>query len=636
MEDWGVLDLEWDGNEPSHPLLLIGWRGVAYTEAEALAGNVFQELRDPAITKVAFTKGDHRELIEHGYEVQGPFHDVQVMAWTYDERTDLNLASVVEMYAGIQLDKRLRRVGGRILFTRDDGIMVPIAEAPLDQLRRYNEGDLMGTEAAYLALLDRLKRSGRYDHWLTRNAPYSDVLLRMELAGLPIDVWRTKLLRKELREQVASENLWLHLDGNLPEEFNLASKDQLVNYLFTEEFEWPTRYRLDKETMRAVKKDGVWPGELPADFEPTKIGREYITGFRRLKGRGLIAHKMTPKCENWKYGPPEGCNHEDQGDCIPSASAKVLRVYNGDDPWVAAFCDCAVKTKALQFLETWLEEVKDGRIHAQFVQTGTDTGRLSSRDPNLQQVPGRGELGKKFRTLFRPPKGWVFLHADFAQIEPRIGAHFSQDPFLLDVFARGLDLYEELTLAVLGDRYPKGTPERQLVRQNYLALSYGAKAAKVRMQLAEEGFRFPLRKVEKVRDGVIETCQGFWDWKDICIAESEERGWIETIGGHRRHIGWVDQDMRWKAENQSVASKIQGSAADITQGTMMVISETLPEVRLVAAVHDELLADLYVVDATERVRAAFQAAGETGHGFVLDNVKLEFEAKYVYNWAEAK
>jgi DNA polymerase I-like protein with 3'-5' exonuclease and polymerase domains len=636
MEDWGVLDLEWDGNDPSHPLLLIGWRGVAYMEAEALAGTVFQELRDPAITKVAFTKGDHRELIEHGYEVQGPFHDVQVMAWTYDERTDLDLGSVVELYTGIRLDKRLRRVGGKILFTRDDGIMVPIAEAPLDQLRRYNESDLMGTEAAYLALLDRLKRSGRYDHWLARNAPYSDVLLRMELVGLPIDVPRTKRLRRGLSARVAVEKEALLGGAGLPEEFNLASKDQLVNYLFTEEFEWPTRYRLDKETMRAVKKDGVWPDVLPADFEPTKIGREYITGFRRLKGRGLIAHKMTPKCENRKYGPPEGCNHEDEGDCIPSASAKVLRVYNGGDPWVAAFCDYSIENKALQFLETWLEEVKDGRIHAQFVQTGTDTGRLSSRNPNLQQVPGRGELGKKFRALFRAPKGWVFLHADFSQIEPRIGAHFSQDPFLLDVFSKGLDLYEELTLAVLGDRYPKGTPERQLVRQNYLALSYGAKAAKVRMQLAEEGFRFPLRKVENVRDGVIETCQGFWDWKDICVAQSESQGYIETIGGHRRHIGWVDQDMRWKAENQSVASLISGSAADITQATMMVIAETLPQAQLVVQVHDELMAQVSVTLASEKLRAAFQAAGETGHGFKLDNVALEFEAKYIHNWAEAK
>ena len=633
MDDRGILDIEWDENSPDKALLLIGWRDRAYTEAEAHEAGVFLEMADPSITKVSFSNSDHRWLWEHGFEVDGPFHDIQVAAWVYDERTDLDLDSVSHMYGSVGKDVRLVRRSSKVLFRCDDGTLVPIGDAPLDQLRRYNERDLLAEESAYLDLLDRLKRTGRLEHFLAQ-VPYSDVLLRMTLAGLPLDVLKTKVASRELRIDVESRQSRLLNSGQLPDGFNLASRTQLALYLFTDEFEWPTRFKLAKEAIAAAKR-GEWPDELPLDFEPTKVGREYITGVRRLKGRGLTFRTKAPKCQKRDY-PGEGCDHVDEGDCEPSVSTKVLRVEQGDDPWVAEFCDWKVLVKGLQFLVTWLEEVKDGRIHAQFKQTGTDTGRLSSSDPNLQQVPSRGDLGQRFRKLFRPPAGRVFLHADFAQMEPRIGASFSQDPFLLNVFDNDLDLYEELTAQVLGDRYPKGTPERQLVRQTYLAMSYGGKAQKIRTMLAIEGFRFQLRKVEKVRNDVIDLCAGFWQWKNEACEEAEERGYIETIGGHRRHIGWLDPDMRWKSENQTVASIISGSAADITQGTMMVISQEIPVVQLVVSVHDELMAELDKTWAKEYVRAAFQAAGETGHGYVLDGVNLKFDARYIGNWAEAK
>jgi len=632
VADWGVIDLEWDGNVSGQPLLVLGWRRTAYA-ADSIPDSVWAELQDPSITKVAFTKSDHRWILEHGYSVRGPFHDIQVMAWCIDERTELSLEAVARIYGAPPKDERLVRRGGKILFLCDDKSVVPIAEAPIEQLMEYNEGDLSSEEALYLMLKARLHATDRYDYWYTRHVPYSDVLLRMEMEGLPINVFKTKVEERKLRKDVESRSAALHVEAELPEEFNLESKDQLANYLFKREFEWPTRYRLDKDTIRAAKA-GEWPAGLPTDFEPIKVGREYITGFRRLKGRGIRAIKKAPKCA--ARGKPDGCGHDTERDCSPSVSAKVLKVYHGDDLWVQSFCEYKLRSKGLQFLRVWIEDNKGGRIYARFNQTGTDTGRLSSSDPNLQQVPSRGELGKRFRRLFQAPKDLTFIHADFDQIEPRLSAHYSQDPFLLDVFRRGVDLYEELTVQLLGARYPKGTPERQLSRTCFLAQEYGAKPRKIRSNLAEEGFRFSLRQVTDAWEGVRAAIPVFVEWTEEVFEQSEQDGYVETIGGHRRHISWLNPDMRWKSENQSVNSKIQGSAADITQGTMLVIDRALPEVHLVAAVHDELLGLVEKRHATSDVLLEFQAAGEWKHGFRLEGVALGFKAHYIENWGQAK
>lgn len=619
MTDRVVLDVEWDGNDPDQRGLVVG-----------VTGGRVELLADPSVTKIAFTKADHRWAAEHGIEVVGPIHDLQAMAWVYDERTDLDLEFVTIHYGAQRKRKRIFRDKGKVWFECEDGTRVLIGDAPLDQLTRYNEGDLESEAELYDILLDRLERSGRITYWQEQVVPFTEVLLSMELAGLPFSVERTERERDRLVGEVTERAATLKRDADLPDEFNLGSRDQMAEFLFTREFDLRNvKVRFTKDEMSRIKA-GEWPAKLPHNFEPTKIGREIVHGYIHLKGLGMTPKVMAPKCA-------EGhCAHEDPGDHIPSTSAKVLRVYHGENKWVQAFCEYKVLVRGLQFLETWLEVERGGRLYTHFNQTGTDTGRISSSDPvNLQQVPSRGELGKRFRGLFEPPAGRIFLHADFAQIEPRIMAHLSQDPFLLGVFERDLDLYVELGAIVLGKK-DLSPAERELLKQTFLSLSYGAQPPKIRSNLAIAGFFFPKSRVVEAFDGIHEACAVFDEWKEGAIELAESLGYVETIGGHRRHISWIDEDMRWKARNQAVNSEIQGSAGDITARTMIVIHRTLPQVQLDCQVHDELLAEVDEAEATEELRAAFQAAGETGHGFVLNGVRLRFDAKYIRTWVEGK
>jgi DNA polymerase I-like protein with 3'-5' exonuclease and polymerase domains len=644
----GVLDIETAGGPFDGRLLCLGWRTTAHIPPQKIGSpgfdeqyhmddlrwiRVLEELADPSITKIVWTKYDHRWLILHGIPVNGPVIDVQTMAWVVDPLTALDLGFCEMEYAGYNGDKRIRRVAGRILFECDNGIMVPMAEAPLDKLKAYNERDLKGTHLLFHALKRKLEESGQFGYWQRRHFPYTEVLVNMETTGIPISVWRTKNEAKRLRAEVGAREPELLADGRLPPGFNLNSDQQLASYLFTDEFNWPTQYRLEPEDMKTLKA-GEWPSALPLDFEITKVGRILVTGYHPLKGRGLVAKVVTEKCQGKasEWGAP-ACGHVDEADHQPSVSAKVLKVHHGGDLWVQEYLEWKKRVTGLQFLDAWIEEEHGGRIYGRFNQTGTETGRLSSSGPNLQQVPSRGELGKRFRALFRAPKGRIFIHGDFSQIEPRLMAHLSQDPVMMDIFERGVDIYEEAGRLILNKEVDE--PERQLMKTSTMALDFGAKAAKIRSLCAEQGFFLPMSKVERVYKGITKLYHVFFEWKDEQVKLCEERGYVETMGGHRRKIGWVDPDMRWKSENQTVATEVQGSAADIMRASMVEIRRHFPWIRFCAMVHDEVLMEIPEELRQPRLLQEIQEICEVGHGFEL-TVPMKFEPRFVRAWAEGK
>jgi len=649
MSDFGVLDIETDGGPFDGRLLCLGWRTTGHIPPQKIGSpgfderyhmddlwwiQILEELADPSITKVVWTKYDHRWLILHGIPVNGPIVDVQTKAWVIDPLTALDLGFCEKEYAHYDGDKRIRRVAGRILFERDDGIMVPMAEAPLDQLKAYNERDLKGTALLDRALDGRLIASGQFDYWRRRHFPYTEVLVNMETTGLPISVWRTKQEAGRLRKDVEARGFDLREDARLPAGFNFNSDQQLASYLFTDTFNLETRIKCSKDEIATIKS-GLYPAGFP-DINITKVGREYVHGYFELAGRGLVSKVKTEKCKGTEWDPP-ACGHIDEDDHQPSVSAKVLKVHHGNDPWVREYIEWKQLVTGLQFLDAWLEEEHDGRIFSTFKQTGTETGRLSSSGPNLQQVPSRGDLGKRFRALFRAPKGRVFIHGDFSQIEPRLMAHLSQDPVMMDIFARGVDIYEEAGRLILGKEVDEN--ERALMKQSTMALDFGARAKKIQTLCAEQGFVFPLYKVEKVYKGITELYHVFFEWKDRQVEECEARGYVETMGGHRRKIGWVDPDMRWKSENQTVATEVQGSAADIMRAAMIEIREHCPEVDFVAMVHDEVLleCDAALVGTLEgeALLSQIKYLCEEGHGFEL-TVPMVFRPKYIRAWSEGK
>lgn len=619
-----VLDLEWDPNNGDAPLVL-GWRGAAFPFNE-VPSEVFADLRDSDIPKIVFTKADHRYLLERGFVVEGDIIDVQTMAWCYDETTDLSLDACVKRYLDVDPDKRISRDKGQVMFRNDDGTIVPIGEADMKSLLKYNERDLYYTRKLFDELMNRLDQTGMLDYWYKMQRPLSKVLLDMELNGLPINVEKTDAFQAEIAALHEHLGATLKEQGGLPEEFNLNSRDQLANFLYKRAFLFPTRIKLSKEDMAQVK-EGEWPKSIPTTFAIEKIGRDYVHGEYDLKGLGLKPKVKAPKCA------AKECNHK-PGECLPSVSSKTLKVHY-DHPWVDTLIDYRMYDKALQFVSVWLDVEKDGRLHTHFKQTGTATGRLSSSDPvNLQNIPSRGELGPRIRHLFEAPEGKVFVNGDFSQIEPRLMAHFSGDVEMRRVFYNGLDLYEEATVGVLGERYPKGTPERQLIRTCFLAMGYGAQPPKIRSNLAEEGFKFPLKKVETAYNDLIALYQGFWDWKEGVVLQAKEDRYVETIAGHRRHLDFRGGN-GWKAERQAVNSIIQGSAADITAKTMVMAAKTLPSWKMILQVHDEIM---FEVDKDMLHHAdvqLFQSIAEEGHGFKL-SVPIVFKPQIAASWGDAK
>lgn len=233
-----------------------------------------------------------------------------------------------------------------------------------------------------------------------------------------------------------------------------------------------------------------------------------------------------------------------------------------------------------------------GRIHTTFHQAVAATGRLSSSDPNLQNIPVRGERGREIRRAFVPRPGWLMLRADYNQIELRVLAHLADDPVLIDGFRRGEDVHTKTAASLFGIRPDEVTPEqRRAAKAVNFGIIYGisgfglAKGAGLSRADAEAFIRSYFDRHPAVRRYVEET-----------IAAARERGFVTTLFGRRRYLPGLHSRRRPEqklAERMAVNTPIQGSAADIIKAALLAVRRRLFQERLEAAlllqVHDELL-----------------------------------------------
>ncbi len=232
------------------------------------------------------------------------------------------------------------------------------------------------------------------------------------------------------------------------------------------------------------------------------------------------------------------------------------------------------------------------RIHTDFVQTGAATGRLASRNPNLQNIPVREEIGRRIRAAFVPSPGWYFLSADYAQIELVILAHLSQDPMLLQGFAQQLDIHRRTASILFG--VPETQVEawqRRVGKTINFGVIYGMSAFRLARDLKisrSEAGEFIRRYFERYA-GVERLIRD-------TIALAARQGYVETIMGRRRRLPRIasrNRTERMAAERMAVNSPIQGSAADIVKKAMIDVTAALRRAgmasRLLLQVHDELI-----------------------------------------------
>jgi DNA polymerase I len=274
-----------------------------------------------------------------------------------------------------------------------------------------------------------------------------------------------------------------------------------------------------------------------------------------------------------------------------------------------------------------------GRLHTSFSQTGTATGRLSSSDPNLQNIPIRTELGRQIRAAFVAEAGKILLAADYSQIELRVMAHFSQDPVLLEAFRTGQDIHERTAQEVFGVGPMAQTPEH---RRASKAINYGIIYGLSPFGLAQQ-IGVPQKEAAQFITAYFERYRGVKQYLDNVLAETRQTGVAKTLFGRIRPIPDITSpqvQIRNFAERTALNSPLQGTAADLIKLAMIAIDRRLAaekfEAKMILQVHDELL---FEAPSSERKELAKLVREEMENVHKLA-VPLEVEICVGPNWRD--
>ncbi|WP_022853929.1 DNA polymerase I [Thermodesulfatator atlanticus] len=276
-----------------------------------------------------------------------------------------------------------------------------------------------------------------------------------------------------------------------------------------------------------------------------------------------------------------------------------------------------------------------GRIHTSFNQTITATGRLSSSDPNLQNIPVRGEEGTKIRKAFVPEKGALFLSADYSQIDLRVLAHYSGDETLIEAFKRGEDIHRRTAAEIFGVSPEEVTSEmRRMAKTINFGIVYGMSP----YGLAKE-LKIGRREAKAFIERYFERYPGVKRYMEQIVAEAREKGYVETLFGRKRPLPDINSPNRTArefAERTAINTPIQGTAADIIKLAMIKLDTTIEEkgfeTKMLLQVHDELLFEVPEKEVEEIQKIVRQIM----EGVVTLKVPLKVNLALGKNWAEAK
>lgn len=320
-----------------------------------------------------------------------------------------------------------------------------------------------------------------------------------------------------------------------------------------------------------------------------------------------------------------------------STNAKVLSDLARDHEIVRLILDWREKSKIKSTYLDTLGPLRrgDGRVHTTYNQTITATGRLSSSDPNLQNIPTRSELGRTVKTAFSAGEGSVFLAVDYSQIELRLLAHLSGDEHLVRAFNEGEDFHAETAARVFGVPVSEVTPDlRSRAKAVNFGIVYGQQAYGLSQSL-----HISMAEARDMIDRYYEAYPGVRTFLDNVVARAKQTGYAETMYGRRRHIPELkakNPQLRGFGERTAMNHPMQGTAADIIKIAMARVSRRLEEegfaAHMILQVHDELDFEC-PIDEVERLTAMVRDVME----HVVDlRVPLIAEASTGVTWADAK
>ena len=286
----------------------------------------------------------------------------------------------------------------------------------------------------------------------------------------------------------------------------------------------------------------------------------------------------------------------------PSTSEEVLEELALDYPLPKVILEhrglSKLKSTYTDKLPLMISE-KTGRVHTSYHQAVTATGRLSSTEPNLQNIPVRNDEGRRIRQAFIAPQDYLIVSADYSQIELRIMAHLSRDKGLLSAFAEGKDIHRATAAEVFGMPLESVTNEqRRSAKAINFGLIYGMSAFGLSRQL-----NIPRKESQKYMDLYFERYPGVLEYMERTRAQAKEQGYVETLDGRRLYLPDIQSSngiRRAAAERAAINAPMQGTAADIIKRAMIAVDDWLqsekPRVKMIMQVHDELVFEVHQDD----------------------------------------
>lgn len=409
---------------------------------------------------------------------------------------------------------------------------------------------------------------------------------------------------------------------------------RIKSYHLFEEIEMPllfTLYDMEKQGIlverEALHEYGQKLGERIRELEQEiyeRAGEKFNINSPKQLGVILFEKMKMPYGKKTKTGY--------------STSAEVLEKLRFEDPIIELILEyrqlAKLKSTYADGLDTYINE-KDGRIHTTFNQNITATGRLSSTEPNLQNIPIRMELGRQIRKVFVPEDGFVFLDADYSQIELRVLAHMSGDERLIEAYRENADIHRTTAALVFHTPYEDVT---ELQRRNAKAVNFGIVYGISGFGLSRD-LNISKKQAEAYINDYFATYPGVKEFMDELVAEGKSKGYVTSLFGRRRPIPELSSKnfmQRQFGERIAMNSPIQGTAADIIKIAMIRVGNRLKEgnycSRLILQIHDELLIETHqseIADVTKLLEEEMVHACELA-------VPLIAEVKQGASWYEAK
>ncbi len=565
------------GAPAEHEARVLCFRGEEALEALAFAygsGRVSSFSVKEDLHRLDPMDSSEASLLDAGALDASSMFDVAVAAYLLDSnRSDYSPAALVDSYLTWSLPELEYPQGGPTARRGRSAKVAPVPE-PESVVRR-------GIACACAALILRAQLSvmlaadGSAGCMGAIEMPLVACLVTLERNGMNVSLPRLKELSDELDGQIA--DIKGRIFARAGEEFNIDSPAQLSRVLF-ETLGLPTR---DPDTGRPLKK--------------TK------TGFY-------------------------------------STNAKMLESFAQTEEVVADVLEYRerVKIKNTYLDALPLQVLGDGRVHTTYNQTVTATGRLSSSNPNLQNIPVRSELGRMVRTAFIPASDdSVILSCDYSQIELRLLAHLSADPGLVDAFTNGEDFHSETAARVFGIDPADVTPDQ---RSRAKAVNFGIVYGQTAWGLSQT-LKISAAEAQDMIDRYYATYPGVRDYLDAQVVFARAHGWVATMFGRKRHVPDIYSrvpNVKQFAERTAMNHPMQGSAADIIKLAMGKVQRRLVEegfaARMIVQVHDELDFDC----PQHEVEALGAMVKDVMENVVELRVPLIVSCETGVNWAEAK